>query len=372
MIGKQLRWIMLLLGAVLLAGTVALATRGDSDPPDEDQILWFDARAWLGVHLSDVTAEKVRELKLPGEYGAVIEKIEEDSPAAKAGLKEKDVILSFAEERVRSVAHLRRLIQETPPGRSVALGVHREGTMQALTVVPEARRARFMPEIEVAPRIRIAPHPMPRFDIPEVPNFEWFVHTRGPRLGVSVEELTPQLAEYFGVKQGKGVLVREVVEGSAAAKAGVKAGDVIVRVDDTEIGEVSELRRALHRERQGKQVTLTIVRDRREQTLPVTLDEPELPSPRRLARAEVSWDPEAWEGYEKALRELEDQLRGVEREMREKLEPALEGRAMRELEKQLRQAEKQVRKQLKSGKFQENLRQLEQNLKQLEREHEAI
>jgi C-terminal processing protease CtpA/Prc len=86
--------------------------------------------------------------------------------------------------------------------------------------------------------------------------------------------LTSQLATYFGVKQGKGVLVREVVVGSAAEKAGLKAGDVIVAVDGKSVATVAELRQALEIKsgEEKRKLNLTVVRDHHEQTVPVELE----------------------------------------------------------------------------------------------------
>ena len=88
------------------------------------QAATLDGNAWLGVQLKDVTAEKARELKLPGEYGALVAGVDEDSAAAKAGLQKGDVIVEFAGERVRSAAQLRRLIRETPAGTYRQLAGH--------------------------------------------------------------------------------------------------------------------------------------------------------------------------------------------------------------------------------------------------------
>ncbi len=239
-------------------------------PEDREERMVFFGRgddgSWLGVGLSDVTAEKATELKLPGEYGAVVQSVREDSPAAKAGLEKGDVILSFAGEKVRSVAELSRLVRETPPGRTVSIEASRNGRTRTLTAKLAAPpEAKWMSHFE-----------MPHVEIPEVhiPNFEFNgMFIGGPRLGISADELTPQLADYFGVKQGKGVLVREVQDGTSAQKAGLKAGDVIVKVGEKEIGSVSDLRRALRPESDEKQkVTLTLVRDRKEQTVSVELE----------------------------------------------------------------------------------------------------
>lgn len=236
---------------------------------------------WLGVTVADVTAEKALELKLPGEYGAIVQDIQEGSPAAKAGLEKGDVILLFAGEKVRSVAELRRLVRETPVGRTVTIEVSRNGSTQRLSA-----------KVNAAPETHWMSHfEPPRVEIPEVhiPDFDFnFMFGGTLRLGISADELTPQLAQYFGVKQGKGVLVREVEDQTPAQKAGLKAGDIIVKVNDSEISSVADLHKALRGNPDGKrQVTLTIVRDRKEQTLSIQLEPAhQRVGPQRVAQLE--------------------------------------------------------------------------------------
>jgi predicted metalloprotease with PDZ domain len=232
--------------------------------------------AWLGVHVNDVTADRARELKLPGEYGALVRGVDKDSAAAKAGLQKDDVIVEFAGERVRSAAQLRRLIRETPSGRTVNLQVMRDGQAQTLSAKLESRKAQFFfqtPEVHI-PEINIAPNLNEQFNNRSFA----FMFSGRPTLGVTGEELTSQLAGYFGVKQGKGVLVSEVVAGSPAAQAGLKAGDVVVAVDGREVGTVGELRKAVELKsgEETRKLSLTVVRDHHEQTLPVELKKPEL------------------------------------------------------------------------------------------------
>ncbi len=172
-----------ILGVIAL-GVFALgslwAQKEAPKPRRADTSIWFaaDGRAWLGVRLSDVTREKARELKLAGEYGVIVEEVEEESPAAKAGLAKQDVITEFAGERVRSAAQLRRLVAETPPGRSVTLGIVRAGKTQTMNVELEVRSGDYF-----TPRVRI-----PRVEIPKVqiPKFDYdFLFSERPRLGIS-------------------------------------------------------------------------------------------------------------------------------------------------------------------------------------------
>jgi membrane-associated protease RseP (regulator of RpoE activity) len=255
-----------------------------------------EAGPWLGVVLSDLdSAEQAKGSKLAIENGVLVKNVREESPAAKAGLMKDDVIVEFAGEKVRSAAQLRRLVRETPPGRSVSIVVTRAGKNQTLTAKLETRHLgpMAMGGIQAGPG---------EFTIPLPPppgsgggrNFEFFV-PRGARLGISGDDLTPQLAEFFGVKQGKGVLVREVIVGSSAEKGGLKAGDVVVAVDGQEIATVGKLRRALAGQKadtEKRKVTLTIVRDKREQTLTVELDSPDKFMPKPVMRTELEFDPD--------------------------------------------------------------------------------
>jgi membrane-associated protease RseP (regulator of RpoE activity) len=273
---------LLLSALVLLVGVGDCRSQEAPEPPEppdapeaaigglDSQLFALDGVAWLGVTLKDVTADKARDLKLPGEYGALVESVEADSPAAKAGLQKGDVIVEFAGERVRSEAQLRRLIRETPAGRTVSLQVIRDGQARALNAKLQSRTNHFNIDVQV-PEIHIPPISPQLFDYR---GFNFQFGAGRPSLGISGDELTTQLASYFGVKQGKGVLVREVVVGSAAEKAGLKAGDVIVAVDGKSVATVTELRQALEIKpsKEERKVNLTVVRDRHEQTVPVELE----------------------------------------------------------------------------------------------------
>lgn len=231
-------------------------------------------QAWLGVELADVTQAKVQELKLPGDYGAIVTHVVENSPAAHAGLKENDVILQFGGMRVWSAAQLKRWIEETPAGRNVTLRISRDGQKISLQATVERSNMLAM----AMPRFRI-----PRINIPRGV-FEFGPFGMRGRLGIEAQDLTPQLASYFGVTQGKGVLVAEVEAGSPAAKAGVKAGDCIVRVGSTEVSSVSDLRRALQKTSEGDHTaTLAIVRNGHEESVHVVLESAWAPNPQQEA-----------------------------------------------------------------------------------------
>jgi serine protease Do len=256
--------------------------------------------AWLGVELADVTQANMKELKLSGDYGAIVKHVVEDSPAAKAGLKENDVILDFGGMRVWSAAQLQQFVDETPPGREVTFRVSRGGQKLNLQVTMGSPRMHAM----TLPRFRI-----PRINV--VPRQFFYglgpFETRG-RLGVEAEDLTPQLASYFGVKQGKGVLVTEVEQGSPAAKAGLKAGDCIVRVDSTEVDSMSGLRDALRERSEGDQaVALTVVRNDHEEVLHATLQPSAAPNVEQQAENFT-------ESLERQVQEFEKEIPRFQRE----------------------------------------------------------
>jgi membrane-associated protease RseP (regulator of RpoE activity) len=330
------------------------------EPPEvaignlESQLLSSEGGARLGVTLKDVTAEKARDLKLPGEYGALVESVDADSAAAKAGLEKGDVIVEFAGERVRSEAQLRRLIRETPAGRTVSLQVIRDGQARTLSAKLQSRSNQFY--VQVGPEIRIPEvHVAPTYPGPfDYRGFNFPFDRGRPSLGISGDELTTQLASYFGVKQGKGVLVREVVVGSAGEKAGLRAGDVIVAVDGKSVATVTELRQALEIKpsEEKRKLNLTVVRDRHELTVPVELEKPGL-GEREKEAAGLGIDAGQWQRLEaetklqmeaaqlalqQAQRQLSDQQRLMSEKMRhaaEEYQRAIQEQLKLQLQKQL-------------------------------------
>ncbi|HWX91061.1 MAG TPA: PDZ domain-containing protein [Terriglobales bacterium] len=229
--------------------------------------------AYLGVDITDVTPERLSALKLKDERGVEVTIVDQDAPAGKAGLKEHDVILTMNGSNVDSGAQLRRMIRETPPGRVVAFGVSRDGQPLTIKVQLADRRKSYawsshqkdfkfqMPPIPPIP-------PMPDFDLP----VSVVVVHSSMRSGLMVENLTPQLADFFGAKNGKGVLVRSVEKGSRAEKSGFRAGDVIVRVNDQSVQDTSDFSHAIRSNSSGT-LQVGIIRDKKEQNLTLPLPE---------------------------------------------------------------------------------------------------
>ena len=229
--------------------------------------------AYLGVDITDVSTERLSALKLKDERGVEVTMVDQDAPAGKAGLKEHDVILTMNGSNVDSGAQLRRMIRETPPGRVVTFGLSRDGQPVSIKVQLADRRksVAWGPRGKdfkfVVPPVPPMP-PMPDFDVP----VSVVVVHSSMRSGLMVENITPQLGEFFGVKSGRGVLIRSVEKGSRAEKSGFRAGDIIVRVNDQAVQDTSDFSHAL-RSGSSNTVTVGIIRDKKEQNLTLSLPE---------------------------------------------------------------------------------------------------
>ena len=217
----------------------------------------------IGVSIRDLNDD---ELKGKTAVGVVVEDVEADSPAQKAGFRAADIVVEFDGERVRSARQFTRLVQETPAGRSVSVTVSRDGQRVPLTVQPRAGGSfRFWDgssdSVLAMPKVA-PPMVLKRDAFP--PSFEYLLSGSG-QLGVSVSELSPQLSEYFGTKEG--VLVTTVRDNSNASRAGLKAGDVITSLNGGTVTTAADLRRRAQRLEAGDEFTLAIVRDRKPMSL---------------------------------------------------------------------------------------------------------
>ncbi len=267
--------VMLLAALPAAAGSPQVVWMGSAEPGEAPAIAVISGEepgapgnAYLGVDIEDVTSARVAALKLKEERGVEIKLVDQDAPAGKAGLKVGDVILEFNGQRVESSATLRRMIRETPPGREVKLGISRDGQSLTLHAILADRHKMWAKD-----KIKIKPPRAPRPPRAyAMPNVEILARITTSRNGLQVENLSHQLGEHFGVKNGKGVLVRSVEQNSPAEAAGIKAGDVIVKVADQSIDDTGDWRSAMRRHKSGK-VTLTVVREKREQSFSMDLPE---------------------------------------------------------------------------------------------------
>jgi C-terminal processing protease CtpA/Prc len=203
-------------------------------------------RAWLGVSLQDVTPRLAREEELAAKSGALVENVVEDSPAEKAGVAEGDIITAFNGKEIEDSEALVDAVGDLAPGTKTDLTVVRKSGKATLSVTlgkAEAKVHSFsftVPDVPPVPRIRIM--------------------TRQDMLGMSLAGLSKQLAEYFEVPKGRGVLVEEVEEDSPAAQAGMKAGDVIVSVDGSTTKDPGDVAEALSDATSTAKVPVDVIR----------------------------------------------------------------------------------------------------------------
>jgi C-terminal processing protease CtpA/Prc len=240
-----------------------------------DVVTGEEGPSWLGVETAEVTAENAKELRLPTERGVVVERVIENSPAAKAGLKEKDVITEVNAQRVEGAAQFRRIVHEIPAGRTAQLTVWRDGRAQTLSVTLGQAEEGHRVWMKAAPgafAFRMPEVELP--DMPAIPGFgdDFSVFPGGhPRLGIDAEDIGDQLGSFFGAPDAEGVLVRSVNSGSPAEKAGLKAGDVITSFNGERVRTLGDLRQKLAAQADDKPAKLGVWRNHGELTLSVEL-----------------------------------------------------------------------------------------------------
>jgi len=241
--------------------------------------------SYLGVGVADISSENLKTLKLKEERGVAIVNVEADSPAVNAGLKKDDVVLEYNGQRIEGKEQFSRMVRETPEGRQVRLLISRDGNTQTLTATigvrkgfaafgmsradDERMKAQMDKSLAAVEKAQEKLRKL-RVEIPIIDTPQMIMGSRSA-LGIEAEPTGEQLAEFFGVKSG--VLVRSVVKDSAAAKAGLKAGDVITKIDETSVAQPQEISRALRALRAKKTFPVTVVRNRKEMTLSVTLED---------------------------------------------------------------------------------------------------
>ena len=256
----------------LLLGFSHAAQNWSVDPPAAYGFPSEDSStgSYLGVDISDVSTERLSALKLKEEKGVEVTMVDQDAPAGKAGIKEHDVILSMNGTTIESEVQLKRMIRETPPGRVVTFGISRDGQPMTIKVQLADRRKQYawagpkMKDFHVdIPSISINP------DI-EIPQINVVVVRSSARSGLMVENITAQLGEFFGVKDGNGVLVRAVEKGSRGEKAGFRAGDIIVKINDKPVHDTGDFTDVMHSRDSGT-VSVSVIRDKKEQNLNLEL-----------------------------------------------------------------------------------------------------
>ncbi len=219
---------------------------------------------YLGVAVASLDRETAQQSGLSNTQGALVHGVWPDSPAAKAGLQPDDVILAVNNKQISGIVEFGQLVADLAPHHKVRLAIIRDGKKITLTAILGARSG--VPRSPEPPtRIEILT-PGPFFGDMPSPALRW----RNSLLGVEYESIDSQLADFFGVKQG--VLIRYVHPGSLAGAAGLKAGDVVVKVNEKITGEARNIALALQNRQPGQsELTLELVRGHKSRAIRIKI-----------------------------------------------------------------------------------------------------
>jgi len=250
-----------LLALSLLMSGSSRAQAKEDQKNDETATAKRTRPGWLGVSISDMTAELARDRNAKTEDGALIDHVSEESPAERAGLKEGDVIVEFTGKTINDASDLRRFVRRSAPGTSATVVVMRGDAKKSFQVT-----------VGKAPRESFAAGIVP----PIAPVMPYIRALQGSSMyGMNLSDLNKQLGEYFDAPNGKGVLVEEVEKKSNAEKAGFKAGDVIVKVGKESVEDARDIRDALQDYKDGDKAGVDVIRKGARKTLALEIDRSE-------------------------------------------------------------------------------------------------
>ena len=344
-------------------------------------LLHSSSQGYLGVDLADVDQQKAQELKLKEVRGAIVTLIDHDAPAGQIGLKINDVVLKLNGQAVEGAEQLRRMLREIPAGRKVSIEISRDGNLQTLAVELADRRAM---EHDVWNRIGTGGDVFAQGpgmgilagggDVPPPGGFHVSFFGSSLNVGALVEPLTSQMAEYLGVPSG--LMVKQVARKSEAAKAGLKAFDVILKVGADPITTLADWERALHAN-QGKPVQVTVLRDKKQQTLTLQVDSKrhsELEFEDVFPAGDCALVAGIDEDLAQSASDVAEQMRAQADEIRQQA-GAMRFEMTQQQAEQLRKQAEELRNSLKGENFKidpKQLDQLKQQMEQLKRQMEEI
>ena len=248
------------------------------------------SQSYLGVDLKDVTDDQLAPLKLHDTHGAEITRVDHDGPAGKMGLRERDVVIQMNGVNVEGEEHIRRMLSATPPGHTIVLVISRDGQQMTMTAqmadrgeverqaweqhlgaLPPQAPTAALPSDEASASGSIAPASGAAPASHYSKSFLGALLMTPTYTGVLLERMGPQLASFFGVPNGTGLLVRNVENNSPAAMAGIRAGDIVLRANSQNVASMNEWAKTI-KEAKGRPVSVVIFRDRQERTLVLTPD----------------------------------------------------------------------------------------------------
>ncbi len=309
--------------------------------------------AWLGVHIQDLDPTLAEKIKTEAKYGAVIEHILAKSPADMAGLQAGDVIIRFENEKIKNAVDLTKAIRMKAPNDKVTIRLYRGNERKEIVA-------------ELGEEPKSGQHFFPTSE-----RMKKYVFFRKPVLGVEVIELNPDLALYFDVGEDDGVLVTRVNDSGAAAKAGLKAGDIIAGINGTPVLDEESLVETLADYDDEEEINIDYYREGKKKSVKIKLDKEDLDStskiPGSVGKLYIpDYDVDVRVKMDKLRGELErqkdlfgDYKQDYERQLREDIERDVEKLEIKQ-EKNTELLQKEIER------LREELEMLKQRLKELE------
>ncbi len=205
-------------------------------------------RGMLGVQVQTVTPELAKSFKLAEPKGALVAEVNPGTPADKAGIQRGDIIVEFNGQPIKEMNELPRLVANTPPGSKVTLKIIRDGKEKSFSLtLTELKDERLGKEMTESPEEN--------------------------KIGLAVEDITPNLARRFGLRATKGALVVQVAPGSAAAEAGLRPGDVVMDINGRTVKNAADFQRLLGALEKGAVARLLVKRQGHSLYFPVEIPE---------------------------------------------------------------------------------------------------
>ena len=272
--------------AIAAATALPYSAEASAAPSPPQHSGSIQAQSYLGVDLRDISQDEVAPLKLKDTHGAEIVLVDHDAPAGKAGLREHDVVLQINGHPVSSQDQMRHMLNDCPAGHTLALLISRDGQQMTITATTSTREevehqawaqhisvGEPQDSVSAGESSTIAPSAGTASASPAAHgnSFIGSLLMNSTYTGAMLEQMSSQLAAYFGATTGGGLLVRSVVENSPAALAGMRAGDVIVSANERQIATTSDWAKII-KNGHGHPISVTVLRDKQEHSLTLTPD----------------------------------------------------------------------------------------------------
>jgi membrane-associated protease RseP (regulator of RpoE activity) len=254
-------------GLFILLSLMVLVTTSSALAGEDGKI------GWLGLSMQRLTSDLRETMDIQPGTGVLVKEVVEDSPAEKAGIQVGDVILKYDDKTVTSPRRLSKLVRKTAPGEKVKVEISRDGKAKTLTAEIGEREEIHTIKIKTGEGKGLTHLDPLCLEMIGLPHISCLTLGSDLWLGIQTVDLTDQLAKHFDIKEGRGVLVSQVLEDTPAEKVQLTAGDVIIKADGERIDDTSDLREAIAEHKEGQEMELVVLRKGKEKKLTVILEE---------------------------------------------------------------------------------------------------